>query len=887
MSFDPGVRLGPFEIVSAIGAGGMGEVYRARDTRLQRDVAIKVLPAAFSSDPERLARFEQEARAAAALNHPNILAVHDIGTHEGAPYIVSELLEGESLRDRLAHGALPVRKAIEYAVQIAHGLAAAHEKGIVHRDLKPENVFVTSDGRVKILDFGLAKLTQAEPALGGMSVLPTGMPDTLPGVVLGTLGYMAPEQVRGQAADHRADIFAFGAILYEMLAGQRAFRGDTTADTMTAILKEDPPDLPAAERHIPAALARIVDRCLEKNPAARFQSMRDLAFALEGLSSQSHVEEMPAAPRRRSKALLVSWTSTVVACGVAAVAIGVLYLRGAPSEAPSVRFAIAPPQNVLLSTSTRLMASVISPDGRRVVFIAARAGATAQLWIRSLGDLEARPLPGTPTETPSYPFWSPDSRTIGFFAGGKLKTIDVDGGQVQSLCDAPAAMGGTWSRDGVIVFAALAAGGLLRIPATGGQPSAVTTVSAASRQISHRFPAFLPDGRHFIFLVWPSNTIWIGSLDSGETKQLLSSDSQAEYAAPGFILFTRQGTLVAQRFDDRGGTVGGDAVPLAQQVTRDANGHAPFSASAGGMLAYRTGAAAARTQLTWFDRSGASQGRLGQQGFYRNPVLAPDGARVALELVDPQGRNQDIWIGDVGRGVMTRFTFDPHNDIYPVWSADGTRIMFASDRDGGVFNVYQKAANGATDEQLLVKSADDMAPYTRSPDGRYLLYRLNTTGLGILPLTGDRKQRPLLQAVFTQSQGQVSPDGRWLAYVSNESGPYEVYIRSFPDLTGKWQVSQGGAVHPRWRGDGKELYYYASDGRLMAVPIKGDTAAEIGTAAPLFGPRLLNGPNVSTGFRAQYDVTPDGRRFLLNVPLEEDAPSPITVVLNWTAALKK
>jgi len=868
----------------------MGEVYTARDPRLGRDVAIKVLPASLSGDAERLQRFEQEARAAAALNHPNILAVYDIGQHDGGPYIVSELLEGNTLRERLNGGALPVRKAIECAIQICHGLAAAHDKGIVHRDLKPENIFITTDGRVKILDFGLAKLTQADPATNAASALPTtplfpAPAQTIAGVVLGTVGYMAPEQVRGLTADHRADIFAFGVILYEMLSGRRTFLGETPMDTMMAIAREAPPELPIADPHLAPMLSRIVNRCLEKQPAARFQSAQDLAFALDGLSSQHHLSDPLPSRRPGNRAVWVSWAVTAIAV-LAAITFNIQSLTKPQGDAPAVRFSIAPPQGAMLSRAIRQTVAVVSPDGHRVVFLANRAGVQSNLWVRRTDSLEAQPLAGTDNSV--YPFWSPDSRSIGFFANGKLKTIDVDTGQVLTVCDVLNGNGGAWSRSGVIVFSPTATSGLSQVPATGGQPTAITKLDAAHFQVSHRLPSFLPDGRHFLFFAVPSNTIWLGSLDSKETTQLFNADSQAQYVAPGYLLFVRQQTLFAQRFDNARAMLTGEAIPVAQQVTRDGNGYAAFSASDDGVLAYRTGIVGTRTQLSWFDRSGRGVGTVGQPNFLRNPALSSDGARVALEVVDPQGRNQDIWIGDVGHGVLSRFTFDSHNEIYPVWSADGNDIMFASDRDGGIFNVYRKAANGAGGEERLAKSGDDMAPYSRSPDGRFLIYRLNTYGTGILSLTADPKPRPFLQdPAFTQTHGQVSPDGRWLAYSSNESGQYDVYVRSFPEPTGKWQVSQGGGVFPRWRGDGKELYYYAAAERLMAVPIAGDSAAQVGAAVPLFETHMLSGFTPQLGFRAQYDVARDGQRFLINMPVEEDAPSPITIVLNWTAALKK
>jgi eukaryotic-like serine/threonine-protein kinase len=888
MPLGPGARLGPYEIVAAIGAGGMGEVYKARDTRLERTVAIKVLPAAFSSDPERLARFEQEARAAAALNHPNILALHDVASHEGAPYIVTELLEGETLRERLAGGALPVRKAIEYAIQIAHGLAAAHEKGIVHRDLKPENIFVTNDGRVKILDFGLAKLTQTEP-VGGLSELRTTPPNTVAGVVLGTVGYMSPEQVRGVDADHRSDIFAFGAIVHEMLSGQRAFRAETTIDAMTAILKEEPPDLPA-ERHIPPALARIVDRCLEKNPVRRFQSTRDLAFALESLSTQSGATlaiEGVAAPRNRER---VAWALLVVAV-MGLVALGVpatLYFRRAVAEPVVTRLdVVTPPTRDAFSFA-------LSPDGRQLAFVASGERGS-QLWLRSLDKATAQPLAST--EGASFPFWAPDSRVIGFFADGKVKRVDLAGGAPQSLADAPYPRGGTWNADGVIVYAPSVADPLMRVAATGGTAAPVTRLVPGEG--SHRWPQFLPDGRRFLFLMATGQSqtqgVYVASLDGDEPKRVMPAETAAAYAAPGYLLLVSQGVLTAHAFDAGRTTVMGEPIPVAQDVGADDGAfHSAFSVSAAGVLAHRTGASA-RTQLVWVDRTGKVLGAVGQpdENNQGNPALAPDGQRVALSR-GVQG-NIDLWLIEVGRGVASRFTFDGAVENSPVWSPDGSQIAFRSSRKG-VHDLFEKPAGGTADEQPLLVTSQGKSPLDWSRDGRLLLYGTQDPKTGsdlwVLPMMGERKPFAVLQSSFDEIEGQFSPDGRWLAYASNESGRYEIYVRTFPEAGGKWQVSVAGGLQPRWKLDGRELFYVAPDTRLMAVPLRlvPDThALEAGTPVPLFRTQLATGPNIApAGFqaRAQYAVAADGR-FLMNIAADEAVRSPITIVQNWMAALKK
>lgn len=894
MTLSHGTRLGAYNIVALIGAGGMGEVYRARDARLGRDVAIKVLPSGVAEDPERLRRFEQEARAAAALNHPNILAVYDIGQHDSAPYIVSELLEGETLRERLNGGAPPVRKTVEYAIQIAHGLAAAHEKGIVHRDLKPENIFVTGDGRVKILDFGLAKLTQPEPSAAALSTLPTTPPDTLPGVVLGTVGYMSPEQVRGLAADHRSDIFAFGAILYEMLSLRRAFAAATPADTMTAILKEDPPDLPAAERHIPPPLTRIVDRCLEKNSTARFQTASDLAFALESVSSQSDSAAETITPGR--KALLqnarVAWGVATSSLLVAALAIATtLYLRpAAPAPVVTRLDVVTPPTSDAFSFA-------LSPDGRQLAFVA-NGEKGSQLWLRPLDQVRAQLLAGT--EGASYPFWAPDGRALGFFADGKLKRIDVTGGALQVLADAPYPRGGTWNADGVIVFSPMAADPLMRVAATGGP--VVPATHLAAEQGSHRWPQFLPDGRRFLFLMATgqpqTHGVYVGSLDGGEPTRVMPAETAAVYAAPGYLLHVSQGAqgvLTAYPFDAARATVVDEPMPVAQVVgTDDGARHGAFSVSAQGILAHRPGSPA-RRQLVWVDGAGKMLGAIGppDESAPGNPELAPDGQRVGIGRI-VQG-NTDVWLIDVGRGVPSRFTFDVAIDNAPVWSPDASRVVFRSSRKG-VHDLFEKPARGTSDEQPLLVTSQVKSPLDWSRDGRFLLYGTQDpktgTDLWVLPLTGERKPFAVLQSSFDEIEGQFSPDGRWLAYASNESGRYEIYIRTFPEAGGQWQISVAGGVQPRWRRDGRELFYVAPDTRLMAVPIRlapDKQTLEAGAPVALFPTRLATGGNIATALslaRAQYAVAPDGR-FLMNIAADDVVTSPITVVLNWTAGLTK
>jgi Tol biopolymer transport system component len=887
-SLAAGTKLGRYEIRSKIGEGGMGEVYRARDGKLNRDVAIKVLPASLSENSDRVNRFEQEAQAASALNHPNILSVYDVGTHAEASYVVSELLDGETLRQRLAGSGIPQRRAIDYALHIANGLAAAHEKGIVHRDLKPDNIFITKDGRVKILDFGIAKLTQPE-GVHSQTEIPTRRVNTDPGVVLGTVGYMSPEQVRGQNVDHRSDIFSFGAILYEMLSSRRAFQGESAADTMSAILKEEPPDLSDTNQSISPALARLVNRCLEKNPEARFHSASDLAFALEAISPSSGASSQTiTAPTARSPRKRIGKYSPWIVAGLFALAFlvtipfALLYFRRPSMPAPAaVRFLIAPPEK-----ADYIGAPVISPDGRMVVFGVRDATGKESLWIQSLDSLEAHPLAGTELGGGGPPFWSPDSRSIGFFTVGKLKRIDVAGGPVQALGDATVG-GGTWNRDGVIIFRSNFAG-LARIPATGGAPTPLTTLDKSRNEVFHAYPFFLPDGRHFLYLARNSQNekseILVGSLDSKETKFLLNADSNVAYAPPGYLIFARQQMLMAQAFDADKLQLSGEAVPIAERVGRSlATALTLFSVSETGVLVYRS-VATQQSQLAWFDRTGRQLGTVGEPGIYAGLRLSPDEKYIALQSPDNERGYQDIWSIEVARGTPRRLTFDPANDIYPTWSPDGSRIVFGSNR-GGTVNLYQKLSSGAGNDDLLFKSDDAKLPTDWSPDGRYILYQDQSQkgfDLWVLPLFEEQKPVIFRQTDYQEMYGRFSPDGRWIAYVSDESGKREVYVRSFPDSGGQWQISKGGGSQPRWRRDGKELFYLSPDRKLMAVEVNGSSGTfEAGIPKPLFDVRIGNAAGVS-----DYEVARDGR-FLVNTLFEQNERSPVTVVMNWTADMKR
>jgi len=896
MSLAAGTKLGPYEVESPVGAGGMGEVYRARDTRLGRDVALKILPASFACDATRLQRFEQEARAVAALNHPSILAVFDIGQYNALPFLVSELLEGENLRTVLERGALAQRKAVEYGVQIAQGLAAAHEKGIVHRDLKPDNIFVTRDGRIKILDFGLAKLVQSSPedADGAtLATLPTAA--TGAGIVLGTPGYMAPEQVRGHAADPRTDIFAFGAVLYEMLSGVRAFRRETPAESMTAILREDPPELSDATHSVSPALDRIVRRCLEKNPEQRFQSARDLSFALSALSgtdasgfTKAAGQEIPA-PHR------ISWPTVA---GVAAALLSLLLVAGAiwliarrPVDPPiRMQFAIAVPgevNNMAISADGRMLAFV-SPDDKTGI---------PMLFVQRIGTATATEL--AKTEGASYPFWSPDDTAVGFFASSKLQRISVSDGSIQSLAHVNFARGGSWGSKNVILYTPDPGGPIWRVNAD-GTGAASLTGPVQDGLDSHRWAAFLPDGDHFVYLAGKFGTaeeaalsaIYLSSLSGRERKKLVSARSNPAYADGSLLYVDEQKTLRAVPLDPDKGLVGGEP-----RVILDSVGYQPavywgaYSASENGTVIYSSTAEAAQSVLTWYDRAGKELGRLGDPGVQANPNLSPDGTRASVDITDLRANNTDVWIERLNQGTSTRFTFDPAEETDGVWSRNGQLIAYRTVANGSGVNL--KPASGLKAEKVLVKLASamtdlhnadsyDLIPNSWSLDDSTLLCALQTntkesTGsILVVVLTGGGKITQFLPSDSSKTNAQISPDGKWVAYASNESGDWEIYVTTFPSAQGKWQVSRGGGSEPRWRGGGNELYYIGPSEMLMAVPIEAAGSFSSGSPAPLFQIRA-RAPISSTDLFT-YDVTKDGKRFLVNQYLKPDHVVPLTIV---------
>jgi eukaryotic-like serine/threonine-protein kinase len=903
-----GQTISHFRILEKIGEGGMGVVYKAQDTALERFVALKFLPPHLNASVADKARFVQEAKAASAINHPNICTIYSIEENENQVFIAMELVEGHTLQEKKESYTL--KQALDIGIQIAEGLAAAHDRGIVHRDVKPENIMIRKDGRVQIMDFGLAKLK-------GISRL------TKEGSTVGTAGFMSPEQVQGLDTDHRSDIFSLGVLLFELFAHQLPFKGVHETAIAYEIVNVDSPPMSSINPEIPPELDALVLECLEKDPQERTQSAAQVAIDLKRYRRQSSRQRMsriaaaPVIPKRpqspvsqgqpdgQQTATPQSRSGSVlpwVAAGIGVlgmIAFGLTLFLSSNTERKVIRASLpAPAKSNLFLYGNEAGPATLSPDGQRLAFAAADSSGKRYLYVWSLDSNVPRLLAGT--EGAVHPFWSPDNRFIGFFSQTKLKKIDASGGEPLTICQARNPRGGAWNNEGTIIFSPGPANALVTVPASGGVPTPLTKLDLAHKVNSHRWPSFLPDGKHFLYFARTTasgiqsegDAICVASLDGKDDKILVRAASNAQYAS-GFLLYARGASLIAQRFDDGSLELKGEPVTIAEGVAFDESTlHSLFTVSQTGILIYQTGSVQIGSSLNLFDRGGKRIGGIGDRAEYLQPRWSFDNKHVAVDIYNFQSHNIDLWVFDVERNSKTRFTFAPSYEQYPLWSHDGSRIFFNANPQG-IFDLYSKSSSGAGSDELLLQSAEDKIPLDVSEDGKFLLYQSNggpktQSDLLILPLGSgqpgkDRTPIPFLQTEFNETDGRFSPDGKWIAYVSNEAGQNEIWLRSYPSSGSRWQVSIAGGAAPRWRRDGKELYYQSPTNMIMAATITYKSATiEVSNVHPLFEVPLL----VQLLFPG-YDVSADGTRFLVNVMSEVQNQTPLSLVLNWDLLAKK
>lgn len=892
MQITTGTILGPYRVHSLIGRGGMGHVYRAEDTRLGRTVALKVLSPERADRHDLRERFIREAKAISRVAHSNICALYDVGHQDGTDYLVMEYLEGETLAARLQKGPLPKDQLLRTGIEIADALAKAHRHGIIHRDLKPSNIFMTASG-AKLLDFGLAKQGEVELSTS-ISIAQTepgriGHDLTVDGAILGTVQYMSPEQLEGKNIDSRTDIFAFGAVFHEMATGKRAFEAKSQATLIASILTSQPPSIISQERNLPPALDRLVNKCLAKDPDERWQSATDLASELRWIAEGGPERSFPkpAWSKFFSEKILLRTVAALLLLAVIAMTLTLRRVSSSVQQIPLTKLSVMMPAGARNTGSLAL-----SHDSRKLVYSALSNEGTASLWMRDLDSLESKPMAGT--EDGTAPFWSPDDRFLAFFTQSKLKKVQVGGGPAQNLCDASGAKGGSWNKEGTLLIAPTFTGGLYRISADGGPLKPVTTPDASLQESSHRWPWFLPDGKHFLYVVLAAQRencgIFAGSLDDPKFKKRLLPDfSRVEYASPGTLIFSRGNTLLAQSFDADRLELNGEALSLGEKTGYDGySAYAAFSTSNVGTLSFGN-IDALRTQLAWFDRGGNRQSVLGEPADYREMSFSPDESKVVLERSDPATGNNDLWIVELLRGAFSRFTYDPSNEVAPLWSPDGNRIVYCSNPNGRI-NIYEKSAAATGNPELVVDSAEPKYPDDWSPDANYITYESVSPqtkyDLWYVPLSGDRKPEIFLQTQFNETHSRFSPDGKWIAYTSDETGRGEIYLRRFPSSgDGKWQVSTGGGDQAQWRSDGKELYYISADKKLTVVPIRLDKEPTLGTPAPLFQTRVI--PNTLVDNRNQYLVDSGGTRFLFTERVDPTTSSPIQIILHWQASLEQ
>ena len=880
-----GTTISHYKVLEKIGQGGMGEVYRAEDTNLSREVAIKVLPEQFTQDPQRLARFEREAKLLASLNHPNIAAIHSFEHSDDMHFLVLELVPGETLQERVAKGPLPVEEALEVCRQIAEGVEAAHEKGVIHRDLKPANVKVTPEGTVKILDFGLAKAFEAEPPVTDISQSPTLTEEmTRAGVILGTAAYMSPEQAKGKPVDKRADIFAFGAVLYELLTGKRAFEGETVTDTLASILARDP-EWVALPDTTPLRIKELLQDCLQKEAHDRLHDIANVRIQIK----KALKEPVTASPTDVASAVQPAqrlWAMAVGLVVLGAVVAGLavwLFIQPSSPEQSLNRFVIRPSPPVLL-VSSGSQEVAISPDGRHIVYMGVGEGGL-QLYLRTLDDFVDRPIPGTANPTGKV-FFSPDGESIGFFAEGKLKKTSLAGGSPITLCDAPPGRrSGDWFEDTIVFTAVLGSGqGLYRVSANGGEPEMLATVNPDEGEQGYILPDFLPDGKDLLFSIRSNSRFQttLLSLETGERKVVLENARQARYLSTGHLVYEQSetGNLMVVPFDLATLEVTGDSVPVMQGVSQ-ARYSVDYAISDNGTLIYVPSTSTDRLDrtLVWVDREGKEEPLAAEPQGYGSLRISPDGSRLAITVNESDG--SDIWIYDLEGEISTRFTFDPAGDSSPVWTPDGQRIVFASDRVGGVYNLFWRAADGTGQVERLTTSPNNQTANSFSPDGKRLVFQ-ETSDLQVLSMEGERTSQPLFQSQFNDRKAMISPDGHWIAYESNESGR-QIYVRPFPNVEeGKWQISSDGGAEPVWAPRGPELFYRNGEA-MMVVGIKTEPPPRQGSPEVLFTGRYHSSETV-----INFDISPDGQRFLMikEAGQEEGQSGQINVILNWFEELK-
>ena len=887
---EAGQKLGPYEIIARVGAGGMGEVYRAKDTRLDRVVAIKILASSSSHTSDAKARFEREAKAISSLSHPNICTLFDIGHQDGTDFLVMEFLEGQTLSERIAKGALPNDQVLRFGIQIAEALERAHRQGIVHRDLKPGNIMLTKSG-AKIVDFGLARLMKTLETSGAeASAFATASAAiTADGTIPGTVQYMAPEQLEGKEADARTDIFAFGLVLYEMATGRKAFTGTSKASLISNILTSEPLPISNMQPMAPPVLDRVVKTCLAKDPDERWQTAHDVLIELKWIADGvSHPVASSQSPAQRKGRETLAWllAGTFLAALIAIGPFVAKHFREPQIPGQEVRFEVNAPANSEFGNSL-----AISPDGRLLVFVANTHGKDV-LWIRPLDSLESRQLPGT--DGAILPFWSPDSRFIGFFAEGALKKMDITAGTPQTLASASIQpRGATWGTRGIILYSSGPGTPLFQIRDTGGKPSAATALNQSRNESSHRWPFFLPDGVHFLYLVQGAEVerpdIYVGSLDSTDVKRIATATSACVYSRSGHLLFKLDRTLMGQRFSISNLQVEGEPFRVKESVESISQsgptGFLPMSISDNGTLVYKK-YANAQSQLAWHDRIGKQLQSIGPAGILDEPALSLNEKHIAVNFEDPKTEKRNVWLLDTGRGTLSRFTFRP-DAASPVWSPDGSKLVYASISKSGYPNLYQQSTNGSDEEELVLESSRAKWPTDWSRDGSIVVFETDdqqsNSDLWLLSMKGERKATPFLNREYYESQGQISPDGRWFAYSSGETGQSEVYVVAFTSKKDKLQISDGGGSMPAWRDDGKELYYISADNNLMAVAVDGTTDFQAGIAKPLFKTKFRRS---EVGWNRQYAPSKDGQRFLLNSVSTDTLQSPIKVVINWAATLK-